>query len=251
MHGPESIYFVLFMNKERRPSRLSGVVRPDLVERVQRGELDPDQARYIARQEVFSEIPEDFFQSLAELARVPNTPPKRREWFQRQVHNVIHDVWDEQEKLDTLDIVAANEAHADTIERLKSATLALARLKSKVDNEELWLVTNEVQRGISRFLEFSGADSPEPRPLSRGRPKGEVKNKVLRRLVLELLDVAWFTGGNLSLEKNIGRGTLIEAIDQLERFLPDGAVPRPLPLATLQRIKTNFQKSTKKRTRPA
>jgi hypothetical protein len=108
---------------------------------------------------------------------------------------------------------------------------------------------HQIKQGIDRFLDFSGADAPKPQPRRRCRPKGEVKHAILRRLVLELLAVAWFTGGNLNLEKNIGRGTLIEAIDQLERFLPDGAVPRPLPLATLQRIKTDFQKGTKDRKR--
>lgn len=235
---------------DRTNKRRSGVACLDLVEKVQHGEVDPDQAKYIARLELFREIPRDFFLSLADLAKIPNTPGRRR-WFQHQVHNVIHDVWDQQERLDTLDAAGKNDAYADAIDKLKSATLALARLKNTVDTEELWFSINTIQREINRFLEFSGADVPKPRPRNRGRPKGEVKDKALRRLVLELLDVAWFTGGNLSLEKNIGRGSLIEAIDQLERFLPDGAVPRPLPLATLQRIKTDFQKSTKKRTRPA
>jgi hypothetical protein len=194
-------------------------------------------------------MPQDFFPSFADLAKVPKIPGCR-DWFQRQVYNVIHDAWEEQEKLDTLDILTKDDAYADTIEKLKSARHALARLKSTLSTDGLWLATNEIQRGIDRFLDFSGANTPKPRPRRRGRPKGEVKHPILRRLVLDLLDVAWFTGGNLSLEKNIGQGTLIEAIDRLERFLPDGAVPRPLPLATLQRIKTDFQKSTKDRKRP-
>jgi hypothetical protein len=218
------------MKKNRSSSKLTGVVRPDLVERVQLGELDPDQAKYMARQEVLSEMPQDFLPLFADLAKVPKIPG-RREWFQRQVHHVIHDAWEEHEKLDTLEILTSDEAYADTIEKLKSARHALARIKSSANTDALWLATNEIQRGIDRFLDFSGENTPKPRPRRRGRPKGEVKQRILRRSVLELLDVAWFTGGNLSLEKNIGQGTLIEAIERLERFLPDGAVPRPLPHA--------------------
>jgi len=45
-------------------------------------------------------------------------------------------------------------------------------------------------------------------------------------------------GGSLTLDQNRGTGSLIEAIEILRPCLPEGFVPKALPLKTMQRIKT-------------
>ena len=75
-------------------------------------------------------------------------------------------------------------------------------------------------------------ESPAP-----GRRSGTVKNWIFQNFVRDLLISATEASGRLTLEKNIGRGTLIEAIKILEPYLPTSLVPRPLPVSTLQRIK--------------
>jgi hypothetical protein len=238
------------MNIRRpRSHNLTAVRRSDLVEKVQRGELDPAQATQIARHEVLSHMPSDFYSLLADLAKVPEEPPGRRQWFQRQLFNIIHDAWDKQENMDALAALTKDRAYADVIKHLRSAKQALAQL-SKIDREVLWFPIAEIESGIDRFLDMHGADSPKPGPRRRGRPKGNVKYSPFRNLVWDLLELTWVTGGNLSLEKNVGRGTLIDAIGRLSQYLPSDLAPQKLSAPTLQRIKTEFQKQFRERKRP-
>ena len=235
----------------RRPSlrNLTAAQRSDLVEMVQRGELDPDQAKYIARHEVLCKMPPEFVSSLAGLANIPNAPPQRCQWFQRAIHNIIREAWDRQENLDGLAALTKQRAYADLIKKLKSIKRALAQL-GNTDRGLLGFPIAEIESGIDRFLEMVGADSPPRRPYRRGRPKGNVKNASFQKFVWDLLEVTWEANGNLSLEKNIGEGSLIKAIKMLSQYLPSDLVPQNLPASTLQRIKTDFQKQLEDRRRP-
>jgi hypothetical protein len=54
--------------------------------------------------------------------------------------------------------------------------------------------------------------------------------------VVKLSRAARAAGGRLGLQKNIGKGPLLEAIEIVAPHLPDGFVPKPLSASTLQRI---------------
>jgi hypothetical protein len=77
-------------------------------------------------------------------------------------------------------------------------------------------------------------------PHQRGRRTGDVKDLSFRQFVHYLLVVTeQWCGGTLTLDKNYEKGTLIEAIEVLRPYLPELAVPSPLPLETIQRVKAN------------
>jgi hypothetical protein len=77
----------------------------------------------------------------------------------------------------------------------------------------------------------------------RAKRERTVKDATFQNFVRNLLIHADWTGGSLTFEKNIGRGTLIDAINLLAEHLPSGVVPPPdkLPLSTLQRIKSRYR----------
>jgi hypothetical protein len=76
----------------------------------------------------------------------------------------------------------------------------------------------------------------------RGRRAGTVKDRMFQIFVRDLLLATEACGGRLGFEKNIGKGRLVEAINILKPCLPKGFVPTPLPLSTLQRIKSQLAK---------
>jgi hypothetical protein len=238
------------LNARRQFSRnLTAVQRPDLAEKVKRGEINPAQASYIARHSVLAKLPEDFCDSFADLARVPKAPLKHRQKFQHELFIIIHDAWEKQENLDAFVSLTTDRAFHTAIKHLKAAKQALAQL-NEVDRELLFLPIAEIEQGIEMFFESLGADLPKATPRRRGRPTGVVKHEPFRNFVWELLEITCAAGGNLSLEKNIGRGTLIDAINRLEEYLPSNFVPTRLAAPTLQRIKTSFRKHQEKRKAP-
>ena len=64
-----------------------------------------------------------------------------------------------------------------------------------------------------------------------------MKDWIFQNFVLDLLIHTTAAEGRLSLEKNIGTGRLIEAIQMLTPYLPDGFVAERLSMSTLQRLK--------------
>jgi len=77
----------------------------------------------------------------------------------------------------------------------------------------------------------------------RGRRRGTVKDMTFEVFVRHLLLSAAEAGGDLTLDKNFKKGTLIDALNILRPYIPKGVVPNVLPLGTLQRIKTKYFKS--------
>ena len=84
-----------------------------------------------------------------------------------------------------------------------------------------------------------------PQPPQRGRKPGAVKDWVFQHFVGVLLATTTLAGGRLTLEKNIGKGSLIDAINALAPYLPDGFVPEPMPVSTFQRLKDFEQRDHK------
>ena len=86
----------------------------------------------------------------------------------------------------------------------------------------------------------SGSERP---PTNRGRKRGSVSNRSFQKLVRDLLLAAFAAGGKLTLDKNSGKGTLIEALNILRDHLPPRLVPNALPFGTIQKIKIRFNQS--------
>jgi hypothetical protein len=85
---------------------------------------------------------------------------------------------------------------------------------------------------------------------TRGRPRGALKLKrpgepgSLARFTLRLLWDVKACGGELTLDKNNGTGTLLKALDLLRSQLPPKFVPNALPLSTLARLKSLASKAS-------
>ena len=79
-----------------------------------------------------------------------------------------------------------------------------------------------------------------PGPFQKGRRKGAVKDLPFQDFVRWLLIVTEeCCGGEFKVDRVYEEGTLIDAINIFRPYLPEGVVPTPLPLMTIQRIKSN------------
>jgi hypothetical protein len=83
-------------------------------------------------------------------------------------------------------------------------------------------------------------------PNRRGRPRHGAFSLLfsgsLTEFTLRLLLAVWAAGGRLTLDKNIGTGTLVEALTLLRPYMRPGVIPNKLPLSTLARVKALDQK---------
>jgi hypothetical protein len=82
----------------------------------------------------------------------------------------------------------------------------------------------------------------------RGRPVGATGSGMGRDYFIMRLEFATLAaGGKLSLDKNARKGTLIDALELLRDYLPDGFVPRSVhPYASYQRVLTRARSEWKK-----
>jgi hypothetical protein len=228
----------LAMSKENPDERL----RLELLRIAGRDFEEPEQKVY-ERSHAIAERLSLELPRLTDLARVPT---ERRGRFRVAVLDVVLDAWQNDDVREAaLRLRSTNAALSRAMTALRSAKRALVDL-DKNDREALWWPISEVERGIDRFFEWvlGEAERVRPKAHGRGRRAGTVKNRMFQIFVWDLLQAAEACGGKLGLEKNIGKGALIEAINILTPCLPKGFVPTPLPLSTLQRIKS---KRTKRR----
>jgi hypothetical protein len=75
----------------------------------------------------------------------------------------------------------------------------------------------------------------------KGRPRRGAFSPILQGTLTEftlrlLLDVR-AAGGRLSVNKNLGEGTLVDALNLLRPHLPPGFIPRTLPMGALDRVR--------------
>jgi hypothetical protein len=228
--------------------------RHDLNEKVYIGELS-DIARRIATHEVVARFCDEALPKLIELARVPKA---RRNGFWWAVGDALLDCLLTRGDIHANSELQKNESFARAVEALKSARKALAQMDESAREafRERILV---VQEGIDEFLTALEEPKTEPkRPLhsdplrQRGRPAGTVQNSASQDFVHKLLECASLNGGTFT-QKNIRRGTLIEALELLAPYLPKGVDPEKLHPSTLQRImdahRKRYGKSRRHRTR--
>jgi hypothetical protein len=173
-------------------------------------------------------------QRLADLARVPKTE-EAREYFSRLIVRGVQGVWSDFE-LSTRCPAWKNPGPRDVAsEELAARTWRYLRHASGLserDLEELFWPLDVL--GDSEHI--------QPQAHRRGRRRGTVKNRAFQDFIRGLFLAAVRAGGRYTLEKNIQKGTVIEAIDILAPYLPDGFVPKNLPFSTLQRIKNTVSK---------
>jgi hypothetical protein len=88
--------------------------------------------------------------------------------------------------------------------------------------------------GKAPLWNFDGPSGPD----ARGRRRGDVKNLAFRELVrwLRLVAEEW-CGGKFTFDINYEeKSSLTQVLEILRRYFPQGVVPDPLPLSTIERI---------------
>jgi hypothetical protein len=183
---------------------------------------------------------------LTDLARVSPEPERRGRFFRDAVLHVVLDAWDNYDLREAASQLRTKKpALSRVVAKLRSAKRALVDL-DKHDREALRGPISEVESGIDLLFQrvLGETERVKPQAHRRGRPAGTITNRMFKSFVGDLLWAAEACGGRLTFEKNIKKGTLIDAINILTPCLPDGFVPRVLSGSTLQRIKS---KRTKRR----
>jgi hypothetical protein len=184
----------------------------------------------------------------AEIARLPDRDPFL--WVAIR-HTLIY-AWEANKSRKAL---ISNKPLSRVVEALKSAQQALVDLDQEQRNA-LKRPIHIVENGINELLDsVFGRGQPgldpiepsQPRANQRGRRPGAVKNPAFQNFVRGLLHAAEVFDGKLTLEKNIEKGTLVEAINLFAPHLPVGFVPEHLSFSTLQRIKSKWSREMSER----
>jgi hypothetical protein len=101
---------------------------------------------------------------------------------------------------------------------------------------------NILAQRVSRALDLATQKQP-PKPVGRpGRTRSVRLVGSFDQFVLRLLWNVREAGGQLTLDKNSGHGTLMRALELLRPHLPPMLVPHGPALSSLQRLKTLGQK---------
>jgi hypothetical protein len=173
-------------------------------------------------------------QRLADLARVPKTE-ETRECFSRLIARTVQGIWSDSEFITRYPAWKKPRSRNAASEELAASTWRYIRQRSGLSERDL----EELFWPLDVLGESEQIQSQAHR---RGRRRGTVKNPEFQVFVRGVFLAAVRAGGRYTLEKNIQKGTVTEAIDTLTPYLPDGFVPKNLPFSTLQRIKNTVSK---------
>jgi hypothetical protein len=187
---------------------------------------------------------------ISDFARVP---PSEREFFGDCVCGIVREFW-------RLDSVPAKPGPA-----LKKAAKAVRMLQEAqlefddADRALIWRIletkpvefdeqfkrlsqtTSQLDSIFNSILGTSKRPDKGGPPRSRGRKRGSVSvhNRALQKLVRELSLAALAARGNFTIDKNFKKGSLIDALNALRKYLPARLVPIVLP-GTIQKFATGF-----------
>jgi hypothetical protein len=173
-------------------------------------------------------------QRLGDLARVPKTK-EAREYFSRLIVRSVRGVWSD------FELCTRYPAWKNPFPR-NAASEDLAARTLRYLRQASFLSERDLEELCWPFDLSDDSEQIQSQAHRRGRPRGTVKNRVFQVFVRGLFLAAVRAGGRYTLEKNIQKGTVIEAIDILASYLPGGFVPKNLPFSTLQRIKNTVSK---------
>lgn len=191
---------------------------------------------------------------LADLASVPD---ERREEFYDVIQMPVRLVWE-------LDRRALGTEPRKPLLRAAAAARALHEAFNELDQDDReWIEKLRTKSPqfrtalpalprtvdtLAHLLSISvGKALPQVRggASQRGRRRGDIKDLAFRQFVHFLLLVTeQWCGGDLTFDKNYEKGSLLEALKVLRKYLPQGVVPSHLPLMTIQRIKNNREHYT-------
>jgi hypothetical protein len=184
---------------------------------------------------------DEVLSQLADIASVPREKEARNLFSRFIVHMLLPDLhafYDRPKNRPN------NQAVREAVQAMHSVLRAINNLSTK--DREL-LVDSYLEYGIYRFLMYAddyvvkfedGHIAGATRP--PGKPKGrrDNKNLGLEQLVSNLVYIADKVGGKLTCEKNVGQGTLIDAIDVLEPFLPPSIVQQNRSPSTIDDMRS-------------
>jgi len=189
-----------------------------------------------------------------DLARRAGVPNKHRASFCDIVWGGVQAVWDRDRrgKKPGPALVRAAEAarklHKVLVNLSPDDRAWAGKLLAKSPWYRHWIPElSGTTYGLAHLLSTAQGKVPPRRqdkvldPHVRGRRRGTVKDVEFRNFVVDLLVAAAETDGQLTLEKNLGTGSLIDALNILRPYLPKGIIPNVLPLGTLQTCKTNYR----------
>jgi hypothetical protein len=139
---------------------------------------------------------------LADLARVPVS---KQEDFRELILSLLCDTWIRESRLR---LTSKNLALSRAATELRSARQALADLDER-DREALSRQISAVENGIDEFLllAIGGFEVPRLREHRGGRRAGTVNNPRFQSFIQGMFIVVEASGGRLTIEKNIGKGT--------------------------------------------
>jgi hypothetical protein len=196
---------------------------------------------------VLRNLPSELLDDVADEACVPRLPESRK-MFCRALMNCLFSAWDDDDERRLRSILRKDKKFSRAIASLHHARQALGNL-SELHRKLFDLPTAVLAREIDGYLDLIGEKLGPVCAPRRGKPAGAVRDQAFHDFVYGLLEAAARTGGRLTLEKNIGRGTLISVLERLRGYLPIGFVPKRPPFSTLQRIKREFEESRRAHSR--
>jgi hypothetical protein len=128
--------------------------------------------------------------------------------------------------------------HDRAHDRRRQGNLAgnfLVHIPSGLLVNALW---NQWTENISLALSGLTGSNPWAEPArQRGRRKGSVANWRLQLLVKQLFGAAADYGGELTADHTReDGGTMIQALELLRPLLPDGVVPKVMPVSTIEKV---------------
>jgi len=201
-------------------------------------------------------LSQDVALQIADLAKVPN---HARECFCDCICGAAQEVW-EWDRRGT-----SSRPSEALIEAANAARTMKTALQALNENDREWLrkvmsqhiipasrhdplrdpdwtvsvLADTFNAAIGRRL-FDDREVTSPR--KRGRRRGDINDRTFQDFVRHLLLSVRLADGDLTLDKNFKKGTLIDALNILRPHLPKGVIPICLP-STIQKIKTGFTKS--------
>jgi hypothetical protein len=189
-----------------------------------------------------------------QVADVAHVPLEERDQFCELVQGTVQIVWE-------LDRRARSSKLDQTLDEAAQAARSLHKAFSKLKQHDrdwlehllarnylgglrelpltVWRLAHLFSTAVGKSLPSAPVQAVSPK--KRDWRQRTVKNVAFENFLTHLfVDVAE-TGGQLTFTKDSGSGTLIAVLNILSPHLPEGVVPDPLPLGTIQKVKTSYR----------